>query len=73
MDNGKREDFSLVFNGENSPDSLEYTVENLTAGRPYRFYVEAVNFVATGLPSDVTTVYACSEPGEIPAPVQDGQ
>lgn len=39
MDNGLHEDFTLVFDGEASPDQLSYTAEELVAGRPYRFYV----------------------------------
>jgi hypothetical protein len=48
MDNGLREDFEVVMNGETSPDIISHTVTGLSEGRPYRFYVEALNFVGVG-------------------------
>jgi hypothetical protein len=48
MDNGLHEDFQVVMNGETSPDILTHTVTGLQEGRPYRFKVDASNFVGVG-------------------------
>ena len=65
MDNGYNEDFELAYDGRGFPDIRNYTAFNLIQGRPYRFYVQAINFVGTGPASDITTVYACDQPSAI--------
>jgi hypothetical protein len=74
MDNGHNENFELVWNGEGMPDVLDYiTVEELEHGRPYRFYVQAINFVGVGPISDITSIYACDDVGEVLPPELNGQ
>jgi hypothetical protein len=69
MDNGLKENFQLVWNGEGLPDVRYYTTESaLITGRPYRFKVQAINTVGLGEMSEVTTIYACDRPGPVKAP-----
>jgi hypothetical protein len=72
MDNGKHEDFELVFSGLSSPDIRTYTAEGLTAGLPYKFYVEAFNVIGVSAPSEILTVYACADPSDIEPPFLSG-
>jgi hypothetical protein len=39
MDNGANGDFSLLYYGKNVPSLTQYMVNNLVAGRAYRFMV----------------------------------
>lgn len=56
------------------PDVFNFTTTSeLITGRPYRFYIEAINFVGIGEPSDFTTIYACDDVGAVSAPELDGQ
>jgi hypothetical protein len=73
MDNGYNENFELVFNGAGLPDVRYFTSTDLVTGRPYRFYVQALNYAGVSPDSDITTIYACSDPGSINAPVLNGQ
>jgi hypothetical protein len=68
MDNGFNEDFNLVFDGQGLPDVRSFAAQDLTTGRPYRFYVQAFNYAGVSPISDVTTIYACQDPGVIDAP-----
>jgi hypothetical protein len=69
MDNGYNENFAKVWSGEGMPDVRNYTTTGeLVQGRPYRFYVEAINTVGTGSPSAYTTIYACDDVGIVSAP-----
>ena len=43
MDNGLRGDFELVYNGEGVPKAKYYEAMPSEPGRPYRFYVIAIN------------------------------
>ena len=73
MDNGYHEDFALVFNGEGLPDVRSFVAAGLVSGRPYRFYVQALNYAGISEASDITTIYACADPGQISAPKLNGQ
>jgi hypothetical protein len=73
MDNGYNENFNIIWNGEGKPDVRIYTAANLTTGRPYRFYLQALNFVGVSVNSPITTIYSCSDPGTVSPPVLDGQ
>jgi hypothetical protein len=72
MDNGYNEDFTVVFDGSGIPDVRSFTATDLTVGRPYRFYVEASNYAGNSPLSDMTTIYACANPGVISAPTLNG-
>lgn len=73
MDNGFNENFSLVYNGAGIPDMRSYTASGLVTGRPYRFYLQALNYAGSSIESPYTTIYACDDPGEISAPEFNGQ
>lgn len=73
MDNGLNENFKIVWNGRGNSDTLYYNVTGLYTGRPYRFYVIAINSAGNSSASNITTVYACDKPGYIAAPQLNGQ
>jgi hypothetical protein len=56
------------------PDVRNFTTKSaLVAGRPYRFYVEAINYVGVGPASPFTTIYACDDVGPVRPPELNGQ
>lgn len=62
-----------MHDGRGFPDIRHFTAYGLVSGRPYRFYVQAVNFVGTGSPSAINSIYACDPPSAIEAPFLNGQ
>lgn len=73
MDNGLNENFQIVWNGQGQSDTLFYNVTGLISGRPYRFYVIAINAAGNSSASSITTIYACQNPGHLSAPQLNGQ
>jgi len=72
MDDGTHQDFSLVMNGYGFPDVLSYQAIGLITGRPYRFYVQALNIIGKGSQSSITSIYACADPSGIDPPTLVG-
>jgi hypothetical protein len=70
MDNGLRGDFELVYNGEGVPTARYFEATTSEPGRPYRFYVIAINSVGESPASDILVAYACEEPSGIEAPTK---
>lgn len=71
MDDGLNGQFDLVHNGGKLPSTVSVTVSTgIVTGLPYRFYVVAENVIGQGLPSDVSTVYACTAPSGLDRPIQ---
>lgn len=62
MDDGLYGSFSLLYDGNGYPTTLTATATGLTSGRPYRFYLVAINYVGESIPSNYLTVYACGPP-----------
>lgn len=61
-------DFRLVHQGQRN--TLTATVTGLTTGLPYRFYVQAENYVDKSIASDIKTVYSCISPSGMDAPIK---
>ena len=62
-----------MFNGLSSPDIRTYTAGGLTAGLPYKFYIEAFNVIGVSPASEILIVYACADPTDIDPPSLSGQ
>lgn len=69
MDDGINGEFKPIFIGTNRPDVLTYQVGDLITGRPYRFYVQAMDENGISLPSPISTFFSCTQPNKIDTPV----
>lgn len=65
MDDGFGVTFRKVFSGDNS----EFTVQNLTSGVVYSYYVTATNFNGEGEASEIVRIKSCVAPMNVLAPV----
>lgn len=65
MDEGLAQDFRLVFNGDGLPDVRYFNASSLVTGRPYRFYLQALNYAGVSPSSEITMIYACADPGVV--------
>jgi hypothetical protein len=70
MDDGMNGQFSMVHDGGSLPSTTSVTVNGLTTGLPYRFYIVAKNIIGLSVPSNYLTVYSCTNPSGLSRPVQ---
>ena len=64
MDDGEGVNFSLIYSGT----CINFTVENVSSGQLYSFYITATNFNGEGQPSDVSKLRACVAPSGVQPP-----
>ena len=75
MDDGLGGSFSVIYDGVNAPSLTMFVVGGwrgahpLVAGRAYRFRLAARAFNGLGAPSAIATIYACTPPRELAAPL----
>lgn len=67
-DSGKDDEYSLVYDGTNSPDVLTYTLSDLESTLTYRVYVTAVNFNGESVASTAASLSPCAGPTNMPTP-----
>ncbi len=75
MDDGLLGDFEVIYDGDNAPSLTQFAVGGsssriqIVPGRGYRFRLAARAFNGLGPVSAVTTIYACSPPRNLAAPL----
>lgn len=69
-DSGLNDDFRLIYDGINQPESTSYVFVrgNLSTVLTYRFYVTAINFNGEGTKSAIAYIKACTRPTYIERP-----
>lgn len=67
-DSGRNDDYTLVYDGTNSPEVAEYIFPNADSNLTYRFYLTAVNFNGESTASGILSAIPCSTPSGMPTP-----
>lgn len=67
-DSGRDDEYSLVYDGTNSPDVLSFTLDEVESTLTYRIYVTAVNFNGESAASTVASLSPCAGPSNMPTP-----
>jgi titin len=67
-DSGRADDFTLVFDGSNSPGIREYLFMNADVDLTYRFRVGASNINGDGSLSNIASLVSCTTPTGFSAP-----
>lgn len=69
MDGGNDGNYTMIYDGSNSPGTLEYTATGLNTNSAYNFYLVAVNFNGDSPASSTSLLYSCLPPTGL-APVE---
>lgn len=70
-DTGRADDFSLVYDGSNSPGTHSYFLTKTSVELTYRVYVTAINVNGEGPESPVSSLQSCTYPTYFAAPTID--